>query len=498
MKTIKNQKGVALLVMVIIIILTFLSYYLSGFSIHQIKAEQQKQTRISLKKAKIALISYAITHADLIANEGEIGYFPCPDTFSGAIAEGGSDGSCGLKKINTSGYFPWVSLETSILRDGSGACFWYLLSSSYKPSGYSGMINEDSYGMFQIVDIDNAVSVGISPEGRVIALVAAPGSPLLLQNRENDNLSLCGKSYGKLEQHLEGNGVTDNGALVGTDDAIDQFIHASSTSETASTPYNDRFITVTRSEVWKHILKRSDFSEKMENLTQALAMCIASYANLADNSGRRLPWPVLTDLGDRNNYRENSFYDDDAGATGGYSGRYPFIVADSNAAIDDAELLTDELFDIASCDALVLSGSGIGVTVDLENTTSEYRRLWNNWKDHFFYILSKKYEPSDGEKKECDGNNCILVNSTRHAAAVIFSGKRLVDAAGNDTLRSDKSLVADYLEDNKDANYLTEANNNNGNENYNYTDPQTETVNDIMYCIQDKPVADDLDVVECE
>lgn len=501
-KTGKHQQGIALLVLVIAIILAFTAYALSGLSINQVKIEQKNQTRVVLKKAKQALIAHAITRSDRAGDEGEMGYLPCPDWFDGAIAEGGSDGSCGTAKYNASGYYPWVSLETDILHDGSGSCLWYVLSSAYKTSGYSGMINEDSEGTLELVDAAGA---------KAVALVVAPGEPLTGQSRTFDNTSLCGKFYSNLSQHLEGDGVTNNGVLAGTVDAIDQFIHASAISESAATPYNDQFIAVTRDEIWKSILNRSDFTEKMENLTQALAMCMASYANLAANTSRRLLWPVKTDLNGAD-YRDNANYKDEDGTTIGYSGRFPFDVTNSNNAIwptnPKPDGIVNDIFEITDpdiyqplpplsptmCENLDLSGTGAGPFIDLNSSDSEYRRLWNNWKDHFFYLLSKPYEPSNAGQSQCGAADCIKINSgaAKYAGAVIFSGKRLLDAGGNDTLRSDKSVVADYLEDAKAAVFTDEVTNKTGSEDYNYTNPQTDAINDIMYCIKDHPIVDDV------
>ena len=119
--------------------------------------------------------------------------------------------------------------------------------------------------------------------------------------------------------------------------------------------------------------------------------------------------------------------------------------------------------------------------------TTEYRKLWNHWKDHFFYIGSKPYEPGNAGLVECGASDCIEVNSAKQAGAVIFSGKRLDGIA-----RNDKSVIADYLEDGKAAIFGNEEINKTGNESYTYTDPQTETINDIMYCIKDHPIVDDV------
>ena len=45
--------------------------------------------------------------------------------------------------------------------------------------------------------------------------------------------------------------------------------------------------------------------------------------------------------------------------------------------------------------------------------------------------------------------------------------------------------------------FTTEEANKTGVESYTYTDPQTDVINDIMFCIRDRPTSQDLDVVEC-
>lgn len=498
-QTSKNQQGVVLLVLLIAIVLASASYLLSGLSLNQVKIEQKTQTRIVLKKAKQALIAHAVTRADRAGKEGEIGYLPCPDWNTG-FDEGESDGNCGSAQTNTVGYFPWVSLDTPIFWDNSGSCLWYAVSGSYKnPNSSLRMINEDSNGLFQIMDETNTVIIGNNPEDRIVAIIFAPGEQLTGQARVLDADSFCGKNYGNVTAYLEGNGTIDNGAFDGNADVVDKFIHASNASATEATPYNDRFITITRDEIWEAMLNRSDFAEKMENLTQALAMCLVSYANLPDNSSRRLPWPVVTNFG-VNDYRNNASYQDSAPTINhGYSGRLPFNVANSNAAIDVA-LIVDEIFDMANCSALAVLTGSTAATANLLDPSApgpppvaatEYRKLWDNWKDHFFYILSKPYEPDNTGEQTCSGSDCIKVNGAEYAGAVIFSGKRLLDAGGNDTLRSDKSVVTDYLEDGKATVFATEITNKTGSEDYNYTDPQTDTINDIMYCINDHPIVDD-------
>lgn len=495
-KTSKNQGGLVLLVLVIVLMLVFIAYTLSNLSITQVHFNKTHDTLVSLKKAKQAVINYALTYSDRAVGN-DYGIFPHPETFMNGDY-GNMPGNWGTKNTNIVEWLPWRSLDLPSLKDESGSCLFYAVSGSYKLGGtvQADMINEDSPGMFQIVDSAGTILQGANIDDRVVAIVFAPGGPLAGRPNRNplDMTSNCGDDYGNVSAYLEGDGVTDNSVLSAAPDTIDQFIHATATSATEAPAYNDKFLTITRDEVWGPIVKRDDFKQDMEALTRALAMCLAEYANLADNTSRRLPWPVITNLGITTNYRNNTNYDDDDGATQGYSGRYPFNVAGSNAAIDPVNMMDDTLLEIPGlCNDF--GADWEGVTIDLNTTTSKYRKLWDNWKDHFFYILSKGYEPDNSGESTCASTSaCIKVNpsATEYAGVVIFSGSRLAGVT-----RNDKSVVADYLEDGKSTEFINEAINKTGDRTYVYTDPQTDTINDIMYCIQDKPAGTNLDVIEC-
>lgn len=470
----KKQSGLALLVLVIVIALTLSAYYLSSVSVLDIKVDHLEKTRVALKQARQALINFAVMHADGAGSgdAGEYGFLPCPHTkiIPSFTAEGVQDGSCGGKNINSLGYLPWSSLDTNILRDGAGACLWYAVSGTYKNYYNSDLINEDTNGMFQVVDSGGAVVAGSATEDRVVAIIFAPGVALAGQSRMLDKTTICGDDGNNPSAYLEGKGATDNAALSGSTDAIDQFIHASITSGSAAVPYNDHFITITRDEIWSAIISRNDFNNKMDDLTEVLAKCLGRYAVISTKD--RLPWPAPMNLAD---YRVDSNYDD----VSGYTGRFPFIITDSNNTITAGS--NAELFTQAECN---ISG---GLTVDLTDTTSEYRRLWSNWKDHFFYVLSKDFEPA-AITASC-GTNCITVNTVPMAGVVIYAGPRQAAQVRNGAV-----AAGDVNTKNNISNYIDDAITNqpsfiNGSGKGDYV---TTGVNDIMYCI--KP---DLTVVSC-
>jgi hypothetical protein len=441
-----RQEGIALLVFVIILALTTISLMLREMSISDIRYEKNISTSKALTRAKQALLAYAVTYID--NNPGEFGFLPCPDASAISGTEGDSDGSCGVKNANSMGLFPWGTLETGVMQSSSGVCLWYAVSGNYKnvnAATKTDMLNEDTNGWFQIYQFDSQLDSeilvhGVQPEDRVIAVIIDPSSALANQDRVFDTTSLCGLND-DATLFLEGNGVINNASIAGTADTVDAFLMAGAGTEQHAPPFNDRIETITLDEIWQAVLARNTFDAKMENLTEALAMCLRDYA--AANAVNRLPWPAPTTLAD---YRASANYNDNVDATPGYAGRYPFIVDNSNADIPGANV-SSELFTEAGCSALVTSGD----IVDLQTANSEYRVLWENWKDHFFYVVSRDYAP--GITAASCGANCITVNSQR-AAMVVYAGSKQAGQVRNGPVGGDagtKFDVANYMENGNEA-----------------------------------------------
>ncbi|MGB5398349.1 MAG: hypothetical protein WBN96_14475, partial [Gammaproteobacteria bacterium] len=241
--------------------------------------------------------------------------------------------------------------------------------------------------------------------------------------------------------------------------------------------------------------RRTDFITKMDNLTQALAMCLVEYSK--NNSVRRLPWPAPLDFaGD--DYKEDVNYTDGSIL---YAGRFPYQIDDSNAVIGVAG---DILLDRTECQSLTLDDG----TVVTFAANDEYRKLWENWKDHFYYALSEVYEPvpAPAPITECNTvvNDCITVDPYPYTATpiaragiVFYSSSRRPGQSRNAPPPigdvDDKAVISNYLENNNDAVFNaaigTEA------DYYQSTDPDNS--NDYMWCITNEAIANDLQAVKC-
>jgi len=497
------QKGIVLLIFVIMVALGTITYYITGLSVEGIKLQQTKSAAQSLQQAKQALLAYAAAYSEIDSDSdgdadfpGEFGFLPCPD-YNNGLAEGLEDnGNCGVAGISKLGYLPWRTLGIVPFKDEGGACFLYAVSGEYKndesaaPTNKSLMLNEDTNGMFQIVDVADIPIVGINPDERLVAIIFSPGESLPGQARDVTAGTLCNKEYilnPDFSAYLDAAGLVDNSSLQGVADVLDTFLHARSGSDQLAAAYNDTFVTITRKELWDAVISRPDFSVNVDSImrrqTQALAKCLAAYANNSGN--RKLPRPVDIDFvgGD---YRVDGNYSDSAAVS--FLGRYPRTVVNSDLMLagNAPNSAQSVLFDKGFCDALMVAG---GPAINLNTgMQAEGYMLWKNWKDHFFYAVSDYYAPTstvDTPAPWCDGTNCLRVGGVEYAAVVIYAGSR----AGTKTRNEPLPLAGDVDTKKTLTNYI-EVTNPIGNGKGDYTP----TDFDIIFCITD---SDPMDVVSC-
>ncbi len=431
-KSKKKQQGLALLVLVIVIFLTASSYYFSSVSMVKIKVDKIEKTQATLKRAKQALLDYAVVNWHLNGEAGQIGKLPCPDyEISGLPTEeeGDPDSQCGKAYANGIGYFPWRKLRIEETKDSSGSCLLYAVSPAYKTSP-TAALNLDSYGQFKIVDSTGAIVQGALPEERPVVVIIAPESPLSGQTRESvPPTRVCGSYYSNniadlIEAYLDNDGTTNNSAIdINTNNVINNFVAQYAGSDEGNNPLNDRLITITHKEFWEAMsgaVEPSVLNDRMEHLTEAIAVCFAAYGS--SNTKNNLPMPAPLDL-NGGEYRRNAAYSDN---DTGFSGRLPYNVSQANSVIPVSN--ETNIFNNEFCNDLDLPQAGINAIHfkdDGGSDNGEYFDLWQNWKDHFFYSVSAHFKPGgEGATTLCN-SDCVIVAGTEYAGIVFFSGLKL-------------------------------------------------------------------------
>lgn len=484
----RQQGGIVLLTLIIVIALTLSTYYFLSISLVDIDVENREKTRKVLAEAKQALIDYAVINWTKTGEGGKLAKLPCVQA-TAINPEGKQDPKCGTAYNNAIGYFPWGTLGTGVLKDQSGSCLLYAVSPAYKISP-AAALNPDSYGQFQIIDSKSGVIIqGATPEDRPVAVIFAPNSAMGAQTRNHDLATLCGKDYGNISAYLDNDGTINNASINSADNQLDQFVQSYIGSDKNANPLNDMLVTITHDEIWAALdstIRNSAFNTRMENLTEAIALCFLEYGL---NNGRRLPMPAALDL-NGGEYRWSADYEDGSDFTTAYSGRLPYDVSSANTRLANSD--ESKIFSNNYCTAIDLvigTATNINFKDASGNDKGVYYDLWSNWKDHFFYAISKNNRPVSPSGMPpvpafaplCSmSSDCIQVAGKEYAGIIFFSGlkqdaqKRYAPPFEADT----KSDVFNYLEGN--AAFFPD---NDGDHEYISASPPGS--NDVMFCIKD-------------
>ena len=276
-----KQKGLALLMLMIVIMLGFGSYVLSGLSIHEVKIDQQKKTQQALKKAKQALLAYAMNYPDTNAGQGNLtqgpGNFPCPDD----DLDGDSDTpgtvlpGCNSAGAGTMGRFPWAELGMDELRDGDGEFLWYAISSNFTNFS-NGNINTSTTGEITIRNTDGTVQFDGTGINGVVAVIISPGKALL----RDDGLAQSRSTVAEIDDpqnYLDIAFGEDNAAYVNSN--ADGFITAPVRNAANDIIVNDQFVVITYQEVMELVHAR--VGEEISNVINAYFLACADYPEAA-------------------------------------------------------------------------------------------------------------------------------------------------------------------------------------------------------------------------
>ena len=214
----RAQRGAALLIFMIIVVLGWLAYLLGGYSTDQNELRRNRQTQQALAQARDALIGYALKYRESQPDR-MYGYLPLPDlgttrnnnigctqegcdanTFTGIAFDANGIGPSVI------GRFPWRTLGTEPLRDGHGECLWLIVSALHSRIHASAFpylppMNWDTLGQLDVLVANGAAALASAlagPHARPVAIIFSPGPPLAGQDRGPigaDNVAACGGNY---------------------------------------------------------------------------------------------------------------------------------------------------------------------------------------------------------------------------------------------------------------------------------------------------------------
>lgn len=258
-----NQRGAAMIVMLVIVMMGITAALISSLGSTAQKNEQQRKTAEALAQAKDALIGYAVTYGD--THHDAYGYLPCPDTNNDGSSDTNQGSAyCAGKNTPVVGRLPWKSLGLPPLRDGHGECLWYAVSGTFKAvaGGYMNeLMNWDTSGQFTIQDTNGITLSGATAYDRPVAVIFSAGPPLNTQSHPLNNGQECSGNAGNdVSAYLEGGNAFTPPA---SPPASPLALTAGNRSGTAN---NDAVLWITPGNIFDHLKKRSDFSARISAL----------------------------------------------------------------------------------------------------------------------------------------------------------------------------------------------------------------------------------------
>ncbi len=229
----RRQRGIALLLVLLGIMLASSYLLLNGFNPAYAKLERDRVTRDALLQAKQALITRAAMDANLP------GSLPCPSTDE----LGTASIACtpfGAPPANTLiGRLPWRTLNLPPLVDASGELLWYALSANFRDQFPTVKINADQpLGTLQVRGADGTIR-----DKYVVAVIFAPGAALPGQVRAGPARNVVGNYLEGDNNHLNPDPAC--GSTSGTND----FVFAAEPRDGCTLPFNDAMVIITRDEL---------------------------------------------------------------------------------------------------------------------------------------------------------------------------------------------------------------------------------------------------------
>jgi hypothetical protein len=257
----KKQKGAALIIFAVIFALAATAFLVSQLDGSGVKIEREKKTVAALAEAKAALIGFA-ARSGVLTGQARPGDLPCPDT-----NEDGSSDPCPGDVI---GRLPWRTLGLSDLRDGDGERLWYAVSSTFKNSPRTLILNSDTFGTITLRDATGTILNNENLESPAIAVVIAPGNPLtrtdgIVQSRTMANHNIAIHYLDNFDS-ADNSKDDDNGDFVGS--SINGFVNGVIKDATDNVIVNDRIVAVNYNDLMPLLNKRvaNEVKKRLNNI----------------------------------------------------------------------------------------------------------------------------------------------------------------------------------------------------------------------------------------
>lgn len=264
-----KRRGAALMLMLTLLVIGAAALLVSSLSRSAAQIDRGLKTADALAKAKEALIGDAVSQTPIAS----AGYLRLPDMgfkIGLAPAEGSSAPNFGGngKDYSVIGKLPWRTLGLEPLRDGQGECLWYAVSGRFKNTPATDALNWDTLGQINLADGNGTIIAS-----NLAALVVASGQVLDGQNRtlSDPAYAQCGGNY-DARNYLDPHASSD--AVFGT---VNYFVGSMNNRVALDTAnkllavsknehYNDRFLSITADEIFRVLMRRSDFSVQVSAL----------------------------------------------------------------------------------------------------------------------------------------------------------------------------------------------------------------------------------------
>jgi hypothetical protein len=265
----RRQQGVALLIMLVILVVGALYFFLGRSQTGQLQNDRERVAADALAQARESIIGDAVSESTVAS----AGYLRLPD-LGFAIGPTPSEGSSAPnfsgnnKDYSVIGKLPWKSLGIPPLRDKQGECLWYVVSGHFKNNPKTDALNWDTPGQIDVVDSDGNVIAS-----NVAALVVSPGAALDSQDRTlaDPAYRQCGGNYDArnyLDPHDTANAVSGqvNFFAGSTNNRVASSVNGKQFVLASSSHYNDRFLYVTADDIFRPIIRRTDFKTQVSSL----------------------------------------------------------------------------------------------------------------------------------------------------------------------------------------------------------------------------------------